>query len=70
MYSETTGKDLSQDWEFYMVYSLFKVACICGAFSEEFAMEQLQANMQKKEASSILEHGQWSKLTFSINIPI
>ena len=29
MYSETTGKDLSQDWEFYMVYSLFKVAAIC-----------------------------------------
>ena len=29
MYSEQTGKDLSQDWEFYMVYSLFKVAAIC-----------------------------------------
>ena len=29
MYSEETGKDLSQDWEFYMVYSLFKVAAIC-----------------------------------------
>ena len=29
MYSEQTGKDLSKDWEFYMVYSLFKVAAIC-----------------------------------------
>ena len=29
MYSEQTSKDLSQDWEFYMVYSLFKVAAIC-----------------------------------------
>ena len=29
MYSEHTGKDLSKDWEFYMVYSLFKVAAIC-----------------------------------------
>ena len=29
MYSERTGKDLSRDWEFYMVYSLFKVAAIC-----------------------------------------
>ena len=29
MYSEQTGKDLSRDWEFYMVYSLFKVAAIC-----------------------------------------
>ncbi len=29
MYSKQTGKDLSQDWEFYMVYSLFKVAAIC-----------------------------------------
>ena len=29
MYSEQTGKNLSQDWEFYMVYSLFKVAAIC-----------------------------------------
>ena len=29
MYSEMTGKDLSKNWEFYMAFSLFKVAAIC-----------------------------------------
>ena len=29
MYSENTGKDLSKNWEFYMVFNIFKVAAIC-----------------------------------------
>ena len=29
MYSENTGKDLSENWEFYMVFNIFKVAAIC-----------------------------------------
>lgn len=29
MYSEITGKDLSTNWEFYMAFSIFKVAAIC-----------------------------------------
>ena len=29
MYSENTGKDLSANWEFYMVFNIFKVAAIC-----------------------------------------
>lgn len=29
MYSEATGKDLSNNWEFYMAFNIFKVAAIC-----------------------------------------
>ena len=28
MYSEYTGKDLSKNWEFYMVFNMFKIAAI------------------------------------------
>ena len=29
MYSESTGKDLSKNWEFYMSFNMFKIAAIC-----------------------------------------
>jgi aminoglycoside phosphotransferase (APT) family kinase protein len=29
MYSEATGQDLSENWEYYMAFNIFKVAAIC-----------------------------------------
>ena len=29
MYSESTGQDLSENWEYYMAFNIFKVAAIC-----------------------------------------
>ena len=29
MYSQSTGKDLSANWEFYMAFNMFKIAAIC-----------------------------------------
>ncbi|MEK9650283.1 MAG: phosphotransferase family protein [Gammaproteobacteria bacterium] len=29
MYSDATGKDLSTNWEFYIIFNIFKIAAIC-----------------------------------------
>ena len=67
MYSEITGKDLSANWEFYMAFSIFKVAAICqgilgrvrdGTAASDFAVEmgkraKIYANLGWEKAKRI-----------------
>ena len=60
-----TGKDLSKNWEFYMVFNMFKIAAICqgilgrvrdGTASSKHAEERgMQVFPISKGAWSIVE---------------
>ena len=62
MYSEQTGKDLSQDWEFYMIYSLFKVAAICQGILGRVRDGTAASNHAEERGMNVfpLSKGAWS----------